>query len=91
MDPEIPNLSIVDLGIVRNVSVGGEGIEVELMPTFVGCPALEMIKEGMQERLAEVAPGVPVAVKVTMEEAWTTERISTRRAPCRCGTCPRTA
>ncbi len=76
MDPEIPNLSIVDLGIVRKVSVGNDGIEVELMPTFVGCPALEMIKEGVQERLAEFAPGVPVTVKVTMEEAWTTERIS---------------
>jgi ring-1,2-phenylacetyl-CoA epoxidase subunit PaaD len=78
MDPEIPRLSIVDLGIVRKVSVGDEGIEVELMPTFVGCPALEMIKEGVQERLAELAPGVPLSVKVTMEEAWTTDRISER-------------
>ncbi len=76
MDPEIPNLSIVDLGIVRKVSVGDAGIVVELMPTFVGCPALEMIKEGVQERLAEFAPGVAVMVKVTMEEAWTSDHIS---------------
>ena len=77
MDPEIPNLSIVDLGIVRNVSVG-DAIEVELMPTFVGCPALEMIKEGVVERLAEVAPGVPATVKVTLDEPWTSDRISER-------------
>lgn len=77
MDPEIPNLSIVDLGIVRSVTVG-DAVEVELMPTFVGCPALEMIKEGVVERLAEVAPGVPVTVKVTLDEPWTSDRISER-------------
>src|SRR4051812_26668680 len=76
MDPEIPNLSIIDLGIVRNVSVDDSGIRVELMPTFVGCPALEMMKENVQERIGQLAPGVPVAVKVTMAEAWTTDRIS---------------
>jgi ring-1,2-phenylacetyl-CoA epoxidase subunit PaaD len=43
IDPEIPNLSIVDLGIVRGVSVGDSAIEVELLPTFVGCPALEVM------------------------------------------------
>ena len=75
MDPEIPNLSIVDLGIVRNVTVS-DGIEVELMPTFVGCPALETMKEGVVERLAEAAPGVPVNVKVTLDEPWTSDRIS---------------
>ena len=77
MDPEIPNLSIVDLGIVRNVTVG-DSIEVELMPTFVGCPALEMMKEGVVERLAEAAPGMPVSVKVTLDEPWTSDRISER-------------
>lgn len=78
MDPEIPNLSIVDLGIVYKVVVEGDAIEVTLMPTFVGCPALEMMKEGVRERLGEVAPGVPVDVKVTLEEPWTTDRISER-------------
>lgn len=76
MDPEIPNLSIVDLGIVRNVSVDEAGIRVEIMPTFVGCPALEMIKEGIAERLHTLAPDVEVGIKVTFEEAWTTDRIS---------------
>jgi ring-1,2-phenylacetyl-CoA epoxidase subunit PaaD len=76
MDPEIPNLSIVDLGIVRNVSMGEADIEVELLPTFVGCPALEVMKESVQERLRELAPGLDINVKVTLEETWTTDRIS---------------
>lgn len=78
MDPEIPNLSIVDLGIVRNVSVREADIEVELLPTFVGCPALEVMKESVQERLRELAPGREITVKVTLEETWTTDRISER-------------
>lgn len=76
MDPEIPNLSIVDLGIVRGVEVGDGGIEVEIMPTFVGCPALEAIKDGVRERLGEIAPGYTATVKVIMDEPWTSDRIS---------------
>jgi ring-1,2-phenylacetyl-CoA epoxidase subunit PaaD len=78
MDPEIPNLSIVDLGIVHKVSVSDEGVEVTLMPTFVGCPALEVMKEGVRERIGQLAPDVPVNVKVTMDEPWTTDRITER-------------
>jgi len=76
MDPEIPHLSIVDLGIVRDVRVSNEAIDVEIMPTFVGCPALDMIKESVQERLAQLAPGHAINVKATLDEPWTTDRIS---------------
>src|SRR6476661_639762 len=76
MDPEIPNLSIVDLGIVHKVEVGAEGVRVDILPTFVGCPALEMMKENVQERLRELAPDVSVSVKVTMDVPWTSDRIS---------------
>ena len=76
MDPEIPNLSIVDLGIVRGVEVSKESIEVEIMPTFVGCPALEVIKEGVRDRMEEVAPGYTTTVKVIMDEPWTSDRIT---------------
>jgi ring-1,2-phenylacetyl-CoA epoxidase subunit PaaD len=75
-DPEIPNLSIVDLGIVHSVVVDDNAIRVELMPTFVGCPALEAIKESVQERLARLAPGHAIEVSFTFEEPWTTDRIS---------------
>ena len=76
MDPEIPNLSIVDLGVVRNVDVTAGRIEVELMPTFVGCPALELMKEMVQERVGGLAPDRAVSVRVTLDEPWTTDRIS---------------
>ena len=78
MDPEIPNLSIVDLGIVHKVAVSDEGVEVTLMPTFVGCPALEVMKEGVRERIGRLAPNLHVSVKVTMDEPWTTDRITER-------------
>ncbi len=78
MDPEIPNLSIVDLGVVRNIDVQDNSIEVELMPTFVGCPALEVMKEGVRERLNMLTPDRTINVKVTLTEPWTTERISER-------------
>ena len=78
MDPEIPMLSIVDLGIVRKVGLDGDRIAVEIMPTFVGCPALDVIKESIQERLQSLAPGYSVSVKVTLDEPWTTDRMTER-------------
>jgi ring-1,2-phenylacetyl-CoA epoxidase subunit PaaD len=78
MDPEIPHLSIVDLGIVHRVEMEDGGISVAIMPTFVGCPALEAIKDSVRGKLEEIAPGRPVKVSVTMDEPWTTDRISER-------------
>ena len=76
MDPELPMLSVVDLGIVHRVDVAADGgpIRVEILPTFVGCPALELIKRSIAERLA--AFGRPVEVEATFEIPWTSERIS---------------
>jgi ring-1,2-phenylacetyl-CoA epoxidase subunit PaaD len=75
-DPEIPNLSIVDLGIYRGTVITPEGLTVTITPTFVGCPALEMMKEGIVERLAAVLPGVPVTVEVSLDRPWTSDQIS---------------
>jgi ring-1,2-phenylacetyl-CoA epoxidase subunit PaaD len=90
MDPELPMLSVVDLGIVHRVDIGpGEGtIRVEILPTFVGCPALEMIKRSIADRLATF--GRPVEVSVTFEVPWTSERISPdgRRALLAAGIAP---
>ena len=73
-DPEIPTISIVELGMVGDVVVGPEGIRVELLPTFVGCPALEIIRDSVATRLAEL--GLPVQVDVSFATPWTTDRIS---------------
>ena len=73
-DPELPILSVVDLGVIHRVVVGPRGIDVAILPTFVGCPALELIKAGIATRLA--AFGRPVEVVATFEVPWTSDRIS---------------
>jgi ring-1,2-phenylacetyl-CoA epoxidase subunit PaaD len=73
-DPELPVLSVVDLGIVHRVDVDAGGIRVVILPTFVGCPALDVIRGSIAERLG--AFGLPVAVDTTFEVPWTSDRIS---------------
>jgi ring-1,2-phenylacetyl-CoA epoxidase subunit PaaD len=74
MDPELPVVSVVDLGIVHRIDVGPGGIEVAILPTFVGCPALDVIRASIAGRLA--AFGVPVRVVTTFEVPWTSDRIT---------------
>ena len=73
-DPEIPTISVVDLGVVRRVDVRDSGIRVELLPTFVGCPAIEVMRSAVEERLRDFAEDV--AVEISFAEPWTSERIS---------------
>ena len=73
-DPEIPAVSIVELGMIGSVEVEDDGIAVELLPTFVGCPALEVIRDAMTNRLA--AFGRPVRVDVSFATSWSSDRIS---------------
>ena len=73
-DPEIPNVSIAELGMIGAIEVAAGGIRVELLPTFVGCPAVELIRTAIAERLA--ALGAPVEVAVSFATPWTTDRIS---------------
>lgn len=74
MDPELPVLSVVDLGIVHRVAVRPDGIDVAILPTFVGCPALDIIRTTIADRLA--AFGRPVRVEATFEVPWTSDRIT---------------
>ena len=73
-DPEIPVVSVVDLGLVHTVELDGERLRVELLPTFVGCPALELIRRSVAERLAGMAP--VVEVEMTTAVPWTSDRIT---------------
>jgi ring-1,2-phenylacetyl-CoA epoxidase subunit PaaD len=74
-DPELPVLSVVDLGIVHRVEVGPETIHVAILPTFVGCPALDVIRSTIAERVGDRF-GRPVHVETTFEVPWTSDRIS---------------
>jgi ring-1,2-phenylacetyl-CoA epoxidase subunit PaaD len=78
-DPEIPAISLVDLGVIRGFRFSplagrGERLTVELMPTFVGCPAIEVMRERIGERLGEMAD--EVSVELTFAEPWTSDRIT---------------
>jgi ring-1,2-phenylacetyl-CoA epoxidase subunit PaaD len=73
-DPEIPTVSIVDLGLVHDVRVDDERIAVELLPTFVACPALELIRMNVGDALGRL--GRPVDVLFTFAVPWTTDRLS---------------
>jgi ring-1,2-phenylacetyl-CoA epoxidase subunit PaaD len=74
-DPEIPVLSVVDLGIVHRVDVHPDRIDVAILPTFVGCPALDVIRATIAERLEERF-GRDVRVETTFEVPWTSDRIT---------------
>ena len=73
-DPEIPVISLVDLGVVRNVRVDGERVHVEFTPTFLGCPALEVMRSQMAEAI-EAIGGEP-EVEVVMDDSWSTDKIT---------------
>jgi ring-1,2-phenylacetyl-CoA epoxidase subunit PaaD len=73
-DPEIPAVSIVELGMIGGVDVEPDRLRVELLPTFVGCPALEVIRAAVAERLEGF--GRPVAVETSFATPWTSDRIS---------------
>jgi ring-1,2-phenylacetyl-CoA epoxidase subunit PaaD len=73
-DPEIPTISVVDLGVIGSVETTPNQIRVELLPTFVGCPAIDVMREAVEERLKEFADDV--SVEITFREPWTTERIT---------------
>jgi ring-1,2-phenylacetyl-CoA epoxidase subunit PaaD len=73
-DPEIPTVSIVDLGLVHDVRVTESSVVVELLPTFVACPALEVIREAVTDALRIL--GRPVTVAFTYAVPWTTERLT---------------
>jgi ring-1,2-phenylacetyl-CoA epoxidase subunit PaaD len=73
-DPEIPTVSIVELGMIGGIDVEPGRLRVELLPTFVGCPALEVIREAVADRLGTF--GRPVEVEVSFATPWTSDRIS---------------
>ena len=76
LDPEVPALSVVDLGIVRAISVGGGGaLEVVLTPTYSGCPATEAIEADIGAALAAAGLG-PVRLRQRLAPAWTSDWIS---------------
>jgi ring-1,2-phenylacetyl-CoA epoxidase subunit PaaD len=75
LDPEVPALSIVDLGIVRDVQQVGDAIEVVLTPTYSGCPATEVIAQSVCDALHSAGLG-PVRTTQRRAPAWTSDWIT---------------
>ena len=73
-DPEIPVLSLVDLGVVRDVAVTDGRVRVEFTPTFLGCPALDAMRDAMTQKVR--ALGAEPDVQVVLDDSWSTDRIT---------------
>jgi len=74
-DPEVPVLSIIDLGIVRDVKLNGDELEVVITPTYTGCPAMDMIAATIKIELATLG-FKKVKVTTILSPAWTTDWMS---------------
>ena len=74
-DPEVPAVTLCDLGMVRSVQESGDVLEVALTPTYSGCPATEMIEQSVVDGLQSAGLG-PVQVKLQRAPAWTTDWIT---------------
>ena len=80
-DPEIPAISLVDLGLIGGVAFdsrvgGGERLSVELLPTFLGCPAIEVMRGQITERLTDLHLADEVVVELSFAMPWTSDRIT---------------
>lgn len=76
-DPEIPTISLVDLGVVRQVEIDNTTgqVYVQLTPTFAGCPAMDYMKRDVERTL--LAYGVPsVRVEISLREAWSSDMLT---------------
>ena len=74
-NPEVPVLSVCDLGIVRQVLARADGLAVALTPTYSGCPATEAIEQAVRKALDDAGLG-PVAIETWLAPAWTTDWMS---------------
>jgi len=73
-DPEIPVVSLVDLGVIRSVDVSRGHVQVELTPTFLGCPALEAMVRAIEGKVGEL--GADADVEVVNDDSWSTDKIT---------------
>jgi len=75
VDPEIPVLTVLDLGIVRELGVSGRVVEVVITPTYSGCPATHVIEQDIRRALAN-AGFADARIRTSLSPAWTTDWIS---------------
>jgi ring-1,2-phenylacetyl-CoA epoxidase subunit PaaD len=75
-DPEIPVLSIMDMGVIREVEVNGREVHVKITPTYTGCPAMDVMAIDIKMQLA--AAGYTATVSQVLSPPWTTDWLTER-------------
>jgi ring-1,2-phenylacetyl-CoA epoxidase subunit PaaD len=75
-DPEIPAVSLVDMGMIRDVVTEGAAVKVVVLPTFTGCPAIAVIEQDVRTTIAGIEGVTSVDVEMSFTPPWTTDRIS---------------
>ena len=75
-DPEMPAVSLVELGMVHKLEINQGHVHVELIPTFVGCPALELMRRNVEKAMHEIDYILSVEVKFVLDIPWSSERIT---------------
>jgi ring-1,2-phenylacetyl-CoA epoxidase subunit PaaD len=76
-DPEIPTLSVVDLGMVEAIQCTDDGnVSLRMMPTFMGCPALLLIENNLRKAISQVEGVASIDVEFVHSTPWTSERIT---------------
>src|SRR5258708_17876664 len=74
-DPEIPVISVVELGVIRAVHIEGERVTVDMTPTFAGCPALAVMQAEVENRVRQIGAAA-VRVRLVMAPPWSTDWIT---------------
>ena len=75
VDPEIPVVSLVEMGVVRAVDIKDDIVTVTITPTFAGCPALQVMGDDIKARLSKMGIGL-VEIEITFSPAWTSDWIT---------------
>ena len=73
-DPEIPVVSLVELGVVKGVEIESGTVRVDFTPTFMGCPALEVMQRAMETTISEL--GATPQINVRLDDSWSTDDIT---------------
>jgi len=75
-DPEIPAIGLVDLGVIGSVAVADGTAHIELLPTFVGCPAIGVMQTEIERRVGDLGVTDAVEVRLSFDPPWTSDRIT---------------
>jgi ring-1,2-phenylacetyl-CoA epoxidase subunit PaaD len=73
-DPELPSLSVVDLGVIRSLALDGTRVRIEFTPTYLGCPGLKEMRDRIAARMR--ALGAEPEVEIVLDELWSTDRVT---------------